>query len=87
MFNEFAGRLLAYAGYDPQLAVKYWSHSPQPACTKSGQSSAQTLPFQFLRGGVHDERDSRFQRLLEELERWRTYARTKLGNDRKPEKT
>lgn len=67
-------RLLAYAGFDPQAAVKYWSDNPQPSCTKDGKSAVEHLPFQFLRGTVHDERELRFKRLLDELERWRKYA-------------
>lgn len=67
-------RLLAYAGFDSQAAVKYWADVPPPACSPSGKSAVEHLPFQFLRGGVHDERGLRFQRLLEELDRWRKYA-------------
>jgi len=67
-------RLLAYAGFDPNAAVNYWSDVPQPACTKS---AVEHLPFQFLRGTVHDERQLRFQRLLDELERWKAYASRK----------
>lgn len=72
-------RILAYAGFDPQKAVQYWSEVPATACTVNGgsnddQGSADALPFQFLRGGVHDERTARFEKLLQELERWRRYA-------------
>jgi hypothetical protein len=37
----------------------------------------ENLPFQYLRGTVHDEKQQRFQRLLDELERWRRYAAAK----------
>lgn len=76
-------RLLAYAGFNPEAAVKYWSADvPQPSCTKSGKSAVEHLPFQFLRGGVHDERETRFQRLLDELAKWKKYAesQTDRGN-------
>jgi hypothetical protein len=65
---------LAYAGFDPKAAVQYWSDVPQPACSKS---AIEHLPFQFLRGTVHDEKKQRFQRLVDELERWRRYADAK----------
>jgi hypothetical protein len=69
-------RILAYAGFDPKSAVQYWSDVPQPACTNT-KSAIEHLPFQFLRGTVHDEKKQRFQRLLDELERWRRYADAK----------
>lgn len=71
-------RLLAYAGFDPKAAVQYWSDVPQVACTNTQTKSAmENLPFQYLRGTVHDEKQQRFQRLLDELERWRRYAAAK----------
>lgn len=34
LLDVFLYRLLAYAGYDPEVAIKYWEHTPKALCGK-----------------------------------------------------
>lgn len=80
-------RILAYAGYDPQSSLDFWSKTPTPAChaekdgttdsSNSNENEAErprSLGSGYLRGRIHDTDDERFMSMQAELNRWRSLA-------------
>lgn len=77
-------RILAYAGFDPRIAVEFWESRLGPADHAHDKKPKHTGGGHFWRGGsskkrdTHPVREERIQRLKAELARWEAEWRPRL---------
>lgn len=84
-----SARILAYAGFDPRLAIDFWSNRP---CTEDSEAEVPEDQLNFAERWwkratkTHPLREHRVQRLTEEIESWtpRWRGPTERFRDGKP---
>ncbi|KZV89001.1 hypothetical protein EXIGLDRAFT_797301 [Exidia glandulosa HHB12029] len=80
-----SARILAYAGFDPRIAVEFWESRLGPADHAHDKKPKHTGAGHFWRGGsskkrdTHPVREERIQRLKAELARWEAEWKPRLS--------